>query len=362
MLEIISLRHGAVVGRHSGCESAAGLELAVEGVTGSPGPVTVNGVKAAGDGRRFSAPVTLKEQFNEIRVETDNERGAFSQALKVVWDKGSFRRYNFFIDDHSFLFTEIAKSRPKSLFDHFYLKFLRDMHRKYGLKVTLNCFYRNDHQPFELKDFPDAYRGEWSGSADWLRLSFHAYSEFPDRPYQDAAPEKVAADFDLVRAEIVRIAGEESFIPPVVLHWFMARPDAFGGLAERGVRVLNGEFIDHTASPPVCDLGYCRNLSDAVYLERNRLLYDFARRILFVKVDAICNLLRPCEIPAKLESALKRDVISLASHEQYSYPGYFNYQPDHHERIETALRLVTEHGYKPVFFAEGFLGNTNWGK
>jgi hypothetical protein len=360
MLEITNLRHGAVVGRHSGRESAAGLELIVEGVAGAPGPVLVNGVKATSDGRRFSSVVELKEQFNDIRVETKNGYGAFSQAIKLVWDKNSFKRYNFFIDDHSFFFTEIAKSRPKSLFDHFYLKFLREMNRRYGMKVTLNCFYRNDHHSFQLSDFPDAYRQEWRDNADWLRLAFHAYSEFPDRPYQNVAPEKTLADFDLLREEIIRIAGEECWIPPVVLHWFMARPDAFDGLVKRGVRMLNGEFLDNAVSPPVCDLGYCRSLDDAVYLERKRMLYDFNHHLLFTKIDAICNLLRPCEIPAKLESALKRDVISLMSHEQYSYPGYSNYQPDHHERIETALRLVTEHGYKPVFFAEGFSGNKSW--
>ncbi len=35
---------------------------------------------------------------------------------------------------------------------------------------------------------------------------------------------------------------------------------------------------------------------------------------------------------------------------------YFHYIPDHARRIEAAIRWVTEHGYKPVFFHEGFLG------
>lgn len=362
MLEITNVRHGAVVNRHSGRETAAGLELFIEGVTDSAAPVTVNGVKAASDGRRFSASVELKEQFNEIRVETAGAFGAFSQTVRVVWDRESFKRYNFFIDDHSFLFTYIARERPKSLFDHFYLKFLREMNRKYGMKVTLNCFYRNDHQPFELKDFPDAYRQEWRDNADWLRLSFHAYSEFPDRPYQNTAPSKIAADFDRIKGEIIRIAGEETFVPPVVLHWFMARPDAFIALSERGVRVLNGEFVDASPAVPVCDFGYFRGPGDAMYLNRARQLYDFEHDIVFVKLDCICNLLTPPEIPARLENSLAQDVISLSSHEQYSYPGYFNYQPDHHERIETALRMVTEHGYKPVFFTDGFLGNDSWEK
>jgi hypothetical protein len=52
------------------------------------------------------------------------------------------------------------------------------------------------------------------------------------------------------------------------------------------------------------------------------------------------------------------DVIGLASHEQYSFPFYHNYLPDHFERMDAVCRSVTEHGYKPVWFQEGFLGNT----
>ena len=31
-------------------------------------------------------------------------------------------------------------------------------------------------------------------------------------------------------------------------------------------------------------------------------------------------------------------------------------QTDHFQRVDTALRWVTEQGYKPVFYHEGFLG------
>jgi hypothetical protein len=46
----------------------------------------------------------------------------------------------------------------------------------------------------------------------------------------------------------------------------------------------------------------------------------------------------------------------LLTHEQYFWPFYKNFIPDHEQRLEVALRLVTERGYKPVFFHEGLLG------
>ncbi|MBO5722228.1 MAG: hypothetical protein J6S19_03845, partial [Lentisphaeria bacterium] len=56
------------------------------------------------------------------------------------------------------------------------------------------------------------------------------------------------------------------------------------------------------------------------------------------------------------------EILNYASHEQYTFPYYANYLPDHMQRIETAARcLLAEGGCKPVFFNEGLMGNTAWG-
>jgi hypothetical protein len=48
--------------------------------------------------------------------------------------------------------------------------------------------------------------------------------------------------------------------------------------------------------------------------------------------------------------------MDLFTHEQYFWPFYVNYRPDHFQRLDTAIRWVTENGYQPVFYHEGFLG------
>jgi len=48
--------------------------------------------------------------------------------------------------------------------------------------------------------------------------------------------------------------------------------------------------------------------------------------------------------------------MDLFTHEQYFWDFYHNYIPDHEQRVEAAIRWVTDHGYKPVFYHEGFLG------
>ena len=160
--------------------------------------------------------------------------GNYSQELTLVWDKKSFKRYNFYIDDHIFVFTDLARQRPKSAFDHFYLKGLKRIHDLYGTKFTCNCFYHNAHDEFLLKDMPDIWKSEFQDNADWLKFSFHSYSEFPDRPYAEASAEEFGKDWDLVQNEIYRFAGEECYIPPVVIHWANIHPACTQEMVRRG--------------------------------------------------------------------------------------------------------------------------------
>lgn len=371
MLQITFPRHGAVLNRHDGTESADALETKVVGTADACDEVFVNGAKTQRDGVSFRAPVRLTQRANEIVAESRGRNGDQKWSVKVLWDKASFRRYRFYIDDHIFFFEDIAKNNYASIFDCFYLKHLREVHRKYGAKFVLNCFFRNDHGQFDLSEFPDKHRPEFEDNADWLTLSFHAYSEFPDRPYQYASPEKLASDFDFVREHLVRIAGERIFSPPIVIHWAMLEPSCFPVLTERGVRVLSGSFIRARTGlgqdglrRDVTDIGYSLDRERSLYLVDHSLLHDFDRGITFNRGDLCCNL-DTCEaieqkVEARASNPISSEVLGLGSHEQYSFPFYKNYIPDHLDRIETAVRLATEKGYQPVFAHEGLLGNTAW--
>jgi hypothetical protein len=371
MLEISNLRHGAIVNACDGVETGDGLLLQVEGLAEPGALVRVNGVKAGLVGRRFVAPVTLTRQFNDIVVTSRDKHGESQHKIKVVWDRKSFKRYNFFTDDNSFFLTDIHTQHCRSLFDHFYLAFLRRMHREYGTTFTLNLFYHNDHHDFTLSDFPDCYRGEWQDNAEWLKLSFHAYSEFPDRPYGDPDGRKLAADYDLMQSEITRFAGEGVFYPPVVIHWAMVHPRAVRVVAERGVKVLTGAFIGERAPADepdtqfrTADIGYFQDTETALYLESRQVLYDAEQGVVFNKTNLVANQVPlPAVVPlmqAACGNPCYHDTLNLMTHEQYFFDYYQNYIPDHRERVEAALRYVTEQGYRPVFFNDGFLGNPSW--
>ena len=348
--------HGAVLNRRHGQLMDDGLEIQVSGQAPLRDRVTVNGASAQRAGNGFTSKLILRESQTDIVAISQGNSGRHEHRVRVVWNKHSQPRYRFSIDDNSFFLRDVAKQKYASLFDCFYLKGLRELHSKYGVKFVLNIYYTTE-DGFELPQFPDRYKGEWRDNADWLKLAFHAYANKPDRPYQFASASKLIADLDLVAEQILRFAGEQSYSPPTVIHWGMVQPSALKPLYERGVRVLSGYFRRGSTG---WDVNYLFDDLRSEYLSRHDALMDFDSGIVFSRVDIVCNNTPVERIVPTLEPCTKdpnqAEIMDLFTHEQYFWPFYSNYVPDHFERLDVAIRWVTEHGYKPVFFHEGFMG------
>ena len=146
-------------------------------------------------------------------------------------------------------------------------------------------------------------------------------------------------------------------------------------LTERGVKALSGFFVpdvgdsyttDGATSEPRSptsaryDINYMLDDCRSEHLSRHDALVDFDVGLVYSRVDIVCNNTPVDRIVPTLEP-LTRDpnhaeIMDLLTHEQYSWPFYPNHRGDHVQRMEAAIRFVTERGYKPVFFHEGFLG------
>lgn len=394
MLEITNFREGDILNHNHGQETPQSLNVKIEGISDSGYPVKVNGQPAEMDGPRFSAHVSLTQKINTVTASVLTPYGKYSQELTLVWDKQSFLRYNYYIDDHIFLFTDLANERPARAFDHFYLKALKKFHDDYGFKVTLNSFYHNDHHEFLLKDMPDIWKQEFIDNSDWLKFSFHARSEFPDRPYLEASGEEVGRDYDLVMNEIIRFAGESSFIVPINVHWANIHPAGAAEMMRRGVncwstafcaRVMGGPSLTDRMKGGDMDTVEKRSMSGedklapteglemhygrqevSNYLKSRGAYYDPSIGIFFFNCGFCGNLVPLTDVEKHICGSIAlyqskgMEIFCGGSHEQYSFPYYSNYQPDHLKRLDTSLRLLSENGYKPVFYPEGLLGNTAW--
>ncbi len=390
MITITNIREGALVNHLHGIEDENTLTIPVEVLNSYGTPVKINGIPALQDGLRFTAQVPLTGKINVIEASTVTAYGEFSQKLTVVWDKKSFRRCNFYIDDNIFLFTELAKQRPARAFDHFYLKTLKEIHDKHGLKITLNTFYHNDHEEFLLKDMPDNWKSEFTDNSDWLKFALHAYSEFPDRPYAEASRKDFLRDYNMLREEVERFAGKSAFTVPAVLHWNNLSPGVADELIKAGCRCYSEsmrhrvmstppfdeltesekqqEFRSEIYLPPTEPLARHYGFAEEIgYLEKHGAIYDRGLGIFFYHDWIICNLLTTEEIPRLFKQVKesadlnKCELFSAGGHEQYSFPGYSNYQPDHFRKLEETARLMVEDaGCTPVFYQDGLLGNTAW--
>jgi len=375
MLRIVEPFHGAVLNHRHGRQTDRGLTITVRGEAPLAERVTVNGIQAARTGTAFHAEILLADRETDVVAASTGPAGRREHRVRVVWDRCSCPRYRFAVDDNSFFLRDVARRNYASLFDCFFLADLRRLHRDYGAKFVLNLFYTTPENDFTLADLSDDYRNEWADSADWLQLAFHARAEFPDRPYQYAAPDVLAHDFDCVAEEVLRFAGEQSWSPSTLIHWGMVHPGALRTLTERGVKVLSGFFVpnaggSYTAdgdalnscspAPAGYDVNYMLDDLRSEYLSRHDALVDFDVGVVYSRVDVVCNNTPVDRIVPTLEP-LTRDpdhaeIMDLLTHEQYSWPFCQNYRPDHVDRMEAAIRFVTDHGYKPVFFHEGFLG------
>jgi len=363
-LKILEPFHGAVLNHRQGKQTADSLTIRVSGEAKPGDKVTVNGVVCRREGNRFEADVPLRDAETDLVAVAEGSAGRQEGKARVVWDRYSEPRYRFSIDDSSFFLRDIAKNGYASLFDCFFLKGLRDLHAKYGSKYTVNIYYAaadNIEFPtdasFRLPQFPDRYKSEFRDNAHWLRLAFHAHANMPPRPYEDAAPEKLIADLDQVAAEIHRFAGEEAYAPPTVIHFGMTRHSAFKPLYERGVRALSGYFVK---SGDKYDINYNWDNVHSEYVSKHTAWKDFESGIVFSRVSIVCNGVPVDKIVGTLEPLTKdpnlAEILDIFTHEQYFWPFYMNYVPDHFQRLDTALRWATEQGYKPVFYHEGLLG------
>ncbi|MBT3375759.1 MAG: hypothetical protein HN742_32575 [Lentisphaerae bacterium] len=373
MIRILEPFHGAVLNDRLGKRTADGLRIRIRGTAPAGISVSVNGCETTRNGLEFEGQVTLSDAETDIVATGSDPTGLHEHRVRVVWDRNSRPRYRFSIDDNSFFLRDIARERYASLFDCFYLGILRDLNRKYGAKFVLNVFHTTPENDFSLPQFPDSYKGEWADNADWLRLAFHAYNEFPDRPYQYASAAKLAHDYDLVSNEILRFAGEDAYSPATVVHWAMVQPSCIPVLVDRGVRVLSGFFspsfgggytndgtVRQHAPSTGYDINYLLDGTRCDYLCGHDALKDFATGVIYSLVDIVCNNTPVDQVVPLLQAKMDRpetaEIMDLFTHEQYFWPFYKNHRPDHARRCEEAIRFCAENGYEPVFFHEGFLG------
>ncbi|MCD6352356.1 MAG: hypothetical protein J7M26_09580, partial [Armatimonadetes bacterium] len=241
-------------------------------------------------------------------------------------------------------------------FDHWFLKFWRDIHEQYGTKVHINIYY-TDGADFTLEQMPDRWRGEWQAAADWLHLTFHARENLPNRIYKDATYNELAGDIACVHEQILRFAGEEVMSRWTTLHWAECPRDAARALYDAGYR---GLIILARRPGDQCTTKYYLTPELADHIAGRDLWKDFDMDLLFLQCDQVVNSVALDDVVPLLEQVVANphtgELVELLIHEQYfrrDLPRY--YQPEVMDKVRRAVEFVVERGYEPVFWQDEVL-------
>ena len=299
---------------------------------------------------------------------------------------------SFFIDDAIWFLRDIARSRPKSLFDCDFLKGLKAAHDRHGLKLQINLFYRTDFfygmDEFTLAEVPDAYKAEWQANKDWLRLGFHSLQEFPDYPWVNVDYADVKKLFGMIKGEIDRFAGEGVFTTALVPHWCPMSKDGCRALKDCGVTVMECSVgpryrydgrperlpyghafrLLHNRKPEtgfywrdsrdaaimssICSYNHISSEQEAATANARAYVRDPDTGMAFKHLfnDApVLNLVDVPTLRSDIGKLLGREYLVFSDHEQYFFKDYFAYQSDYMEKVMVMSEMMAGNGYRFVF-------------
>ncbi len=351
VIRIMAPVDGDMLDEYDGIAVEEGLLTKVKILAPSDSRIRVNGIPARYSGEIFIADIPLKSYEN--RIEMVEENTGYRQSIKVFRLKKHTNRYRVSLDDTIWCLRDIAANADayKSIFENPYLAFLKLVHDTYGTKIHINLYYQTDG--FNLSQMPGKYKNEWKENAGWLRLSFHALQNDPDKPYRNSDYGEVKKDCEQVMEQIRRFAGEELMAPVTTLHWGEATVNGCRALRDSGYKVLAGYFNVDNDLPPV---SYYLDAEQRRHLSKRTLWKDNREDLIFSRISIVLDRHALEEIPVYLDAmetgGHKPEYVDLLMHEQYFYPFYEAYQADYRQKILTAAGWAADHGYSPAFLSE----------
>jgi len=326
--------------------------------------IYVNGVmaKEEKDGI-YTAELRISDTKNRITAENQTDGSSATVTVFKLPEKavGGFRISS---DDNILFLYDLTFGSYSSIFEHPYLAVYKKAHDLYGAKVHLNLFYELDSEAmtrftskrpyFNLSMMTDRYKEEFKRNSDWLKLAFHARSEFPAKPYMNATAEKITEDFNLVCQEIKRFAGEECIPSTTTTHFGSGNLECVRALRGLGLHSLTGYFtLDPEGMPRVA---YYADTELVNHVWQRDFFADTEVDIVFGRIDSVLNCGTLDEVIAEVTDAAddphRGGFVSIMIHEQYFYKDYRNYLPDFEERVLLPARLLYERGYRGTHISE----------
>ncbi len=260
-------------------------------------------------------------------------------------------------DDNILCLQDITKNKDvyKSIFENPYLAVYKKAHDLYGAKVHLNLFYEfiptddfKEHaEYFNLTMMTDKFKDEFENNSDWLKLAFHAKTEYPDEPYKNTTKQEITEDCIRVCREIIRFAGKKSINNTTTIHWGEVNREGVRALRSLGFRALTGYLTLKPDGTPL--VSYYLNKEQVKHADTRDFWYDKDEDMMFGRIDIVLNLndyeWTVKELRDIVAHPERSGFVSMMIHEQYFLSDYKNHLPDFEKRVLDACKYLYENGY-----------------
>ncbi len=355
-MNILFPRDGDCLTQYDGQPCENGVKVRVRVL--SDRPVTINQTATAFSNGEYYADIVFDSFLTMLSV-SDGEETA---VLRVYYLAAAQNTVTLTVEDNLMFLQDLTEhtSTYSSLFDQPYLAMFYEAHQKFGTKVTLNLFYtfdsealsyfENPRKPFDLSMVTDAYKKEFEDASDWLKLTFHANSEFPGDPYLNATYAETARDIQAAHQQIIRFAGEKSIANSCNVHFGSASREAVRACRNYGYKCLSGFFtLDEAGNPFV---SHYLDKETVARFDHRDMWYDKTEDMFFIRTDLILNATPYDKLIPALQDVLadagRRSNLNLLMHEQYYQADYCSYLKDYKALIFDALAFAEQNGYKPA--------------
>lgn len=311
--------------------------------------VRINGVDAVEKQGEYSAEITLESCRNS--VEAVNLTSGEKTEMVIYWFSHGYHTYRLGVDDVIWSLENIWRNQDvyTSIFDDPFFRLYRDLHQKYETPVHMHIYYQNEDGSFNLSMFPDKYKEDFQANWHWLKLSFHSFTDQPDRPYLHATYEQVLKEGQMVCKEIARFTGIAEPSRVTSQHWCECPPEVCHAFRDLGYDCMDGYFRYDENGVPVASFYFDNDMVD--HLAERDFWVSHSDDVLYVKDDIIINEVPLADIDAQMSDICNKwdnCFLYLLIHEQYFYEKFFLYEPDYRERIFATVDWCHRNGYAPT--------------
>ena len=360
---------GDCLNAHDGTLTENGLEITAAVSAPRGRNVKINGCAAEFDGQDYICTVRLNKSragLCKTVLSASDDKGDCDciAVYDVSKTQGGFRISS---DDNILFLRDINDNRDtyKSIFENPYLAVYKRAHDLYGAKVHLNLFYETDDmhtfnekgQYFNLSMMTDKFKSEFEQNSDWLRLSFHARSEFPPKPYEHTSAQRIKEDAQLINRQIIRFAGQKTLARGATVHFGTATREGTAALRALGCAFLAGYFEHTKDGKPLVAYYYPDRLTDRI--GARDFWMNTEDDILHAHIDLVLNAVKYPQLLTELEKIRlcphRAGFLELMIHEQYFYPQYSRHIPEFELLITDSAKWAVQNGYRGMFFSDELL-------